>query len=52
MDKDTAFKKLTSAGFRRTTAVGITYYWEGSNSRQLAVEADAKKIISLRFGGW
>ena len=52
MDKDTAFKKLTSAGFRRTTAVGITYYWEGSNSRQLAVEADAKKIMSLRFGGW
>ncbi|MBQ8305380.1 MAG: Ig-like domain-containing protein [Blautia sp.] len=52
MNKDTAFKKLTAAGFKRTTAVGITYYWEGSNYRQLAVEADATKIISIRYGSW
>ncbi|MBR0398977.1 MAG: Ig-like domain-containing protein [Eubacterium sp.] len=51
MNRETAFKKLRKAGFKRTVAVGITYYWEGSNSRQVQIEADSK-VRSIRYGAW
>ena len=51
MDREKAFRKFRAAGFSRTVAVGITYYWEDSKGRNLSVEADSK-VRSISFGAW
>jgi len=51
MKKETAFKKLQKAGFKRNGSYGNYYYWKGSNYRQVDLEVD-DKVKSIRYGAW
>ena len=51
MKRATAFSRLKVAGFTRTSSVGNISYWNGSDYRQVMLEAD-QKVKMIRYGAW
>lgn len=51
MGREKAFEKLRKNGFKRTVAVGITYYWKKGDLQEVSITAD-DKVQSISYGAW